>query len=174
MLGWRAAMSLIGHVYLLADERVQALLADAGLVVAVIDGAYNDPGAGFVDLDKAWQCLHYLLTGSARDGDAPLNFLLQGGTPVGDEDLGFGPARVFRPLEVAAVADALLGVTQPMLLSRFDLKKLEKLEIYPGRWLEVNLSSDYDLGYYFGPFEELKRATQRAKDERLGMLVWIA
>ena len=174
MLGSGKSMSLIGHVYLLADERVQALLAEPALATSVIDGAYNDPGAGFVDLDKGWQCLHYLLTGSARDGDAPLNFLLKGGTPVGDEDSGFGPARVFRPLEVAVIADALSGVTQPMLLSRFELKKLEKLEIYPGRWSEVNMSSDYDLGYYLGPFEELKRVAQRAKNERLGMIVWIA
>ena len=167
-------MSLIGHVYLLADAQAQALLAEPALVVEVIDGAYNDPGAGFVDLDKAWQCLHYLLTGSALDAEPPLNFLLRGGTSVGDEDLGLGPARVFRPLEVAAIADALAGVTQPQLLSRFDLQKLEKLEIYPGRWSEVNLSSDYDLGYYFGPFEELKRVTLRAKAGRLAMLVWIA
>jgi hypothetical protein len=166
-------MSLIGHVYLLAEERLQALLAAPGQVEQVIDGAYNEPGAGFVDLDKAWQCLHYLMTGSARDGEAPLNFLLKGGTPVGD-DLGFGPARVFRALEVAAIADALANVTQPMLLARFDLKQLEKLEIYPGRWAEVNLRSDYDLGYYFGPFEELKRVSLRAKHERLAMLVWIA
>ena len=166
-------MSLIGHVYLLAEERLQALLTEPGQVEQVIDGAYNEPGKGFVDLDKAWQCLHYLMTGSARDGEAPLNFLLKGGTPVGD-DLGFGPARVFRPLEVAAIADALANVTQPMLLARFDLKKLEKLEIYPGRWAEVNLRSDYDLGYYFGPFEELKRVSVRAKQERLAMMVWIA
>jgi len=167
-------MSLIGHVYLLPEARAQALLTEPGLVVEIIDRAYNEPGAGFVDLDKAWQCLHYLMTGSARDGEPPLNFLLKGGVPVGDEDLGFGPARVFRPLEVAVIADALANVTQPMLLARFDLKKLEKLEIYPGRWAEVNLRSDYDLGYYFGPFEELKRVTLRAKNERLAMLVWIA
>jgi len=174
MLGCGVPMSLLGHVYLLTEARAQALLTDPSSVVAVIDGAYNDPGAGFVDLDKAWQCLHYLLTCSARDGDAPLNFLLKGGTPVGEEDLGFGPARVFRPLEVAAIADALANVTQAMLLSRFDLKKLEQLEIYPGRWSELNLRSDYDLGYYFGPFEELKRVTERAKNERSAMLVWIA
>jgi hypothetical protein len=168
-------MSLIGHVYLLPDAKVQALLADAAGVYEVVDGAYNQPNAGFVDLDKAWQCLHYLLTGTARDGDGPLNFLVKGGQSVGAEDLGgFGPARVFRPLEVAAIADALSSVTEQQLLSRFDLKKLEKLDIYPGRWSEVNLRADYDLGYYFGPFKELKRVTERAKTEGLGMIVWIA
>jgi hypothetical protein len=167
-------MSLIGHVYLLPAERVQQLFEDPSLVVAIIDSAYNDPSAGFVDLDKAWHCLHYLLTGSAIGGDAPLNFILNGGTPLGEEDLGRGPPRVFRPLEVAAVADALAKIEAAQLVARLDLKKLEKLSIYPGGWQELNLRSDYDLGYYFGPFEELKRVTARAKDEHLGMLVWIA
>ncbi len=167
-------MSLIGHAYLLPDARIQALLADPGAVFAVVDGAYNDPAAGFVDLDKAWGCLHYLLTGTARDGEGSLAFLLKGGTPVGEEDLGYGPARVFRPLEAAAIADALASVSQRTLLPRFDLKKLALLEVYPGRWSEVNLRSDYDLGYYFGPLEALKRVTTRAKAEHLGMIVWIS
>lgn len=167
-------MSLIGHVYLLPAARVQNLLDDPALVVPIIDGAYNDPSAGFVDLDKAWHCLHYLLTGSAIGGDPPLNFILNGGRPVGEEDWGRGPARVFRPLEAAAVADALAKIELSDLLARLDLKKLDKLSVYPGGWQELNLRSDYDLGYYFGPFEELKRVTQRAKEEHLGMLVWIA
>ena len=167
-------MSLIGHVYLLSAERLRALLAEPSTVTAVIDGAYNDPGQGFVDLDKAWNALHYLLTGSARDGEGPLAFLLKGGTAVGDEDLGHGPARVFQPLEVAAICDALADVAQHKLMPRFDLKKFEKLELYPGRWSEVNVRSDYDLGYYFGPLEQLKSVTRRAKHESLGMIVWIS
>jgi hypothetical protein len=169
-------MSLIGHLYLLPDARIQELLAEPARVYEVVDGSYNEPGQGFVDLDKAWHCLHFLLTGSAQaGGNAPLGFLLQGGTPVGDEDLGgFGPARVFRPLEAAAVADALAPVTDQQLLARFDLKKLETLGVYPGRWSELNLRSEYELGYYFGPFHQLKSVTARAKAERLGFIVWIA
>jgi hypothetical protein len=168
-------MSLLGHVYLLPDAKVVDLLAEPASVYAVVDGSYNQPGAGFVDLDKAWQCLHYLLTGTARDGEGPLSFLLKGGQPVGEEDLGgFGPARVFRPMEVAAIAEALSRVSEQQLLARFDLKKLEKLEVYPGRWSEMNLRSEQDLGYYFGPFRQLKLVTERAKNEHLGMIVWIA
>jgi hypothetical protein len=95
---------------------------------------------------------------------------------VGDEDLGYGPPRVFGPQEVAAIADALAlsNVSQRTLLPRFDLKKFEKLELYPGRWSEMNLRSDYDLGYYFGPLEDLKRVTRHGKNQGAGMLVWIS
>ncbi len=168
-------MSLIGHAYLLPEAKIDALLRNPSDVYGVIDGAYNAPEQGFVDLDKAWHCLHYLLSGSAQAGEGPLSFLLAGGAPVGDEDLGgAGPARVFRPAEVSAIAAALAEVTEPQLLARFDAKKLEALGVYPGRWAELNLRSDYDLGYYFGPFRGLQRLTVRARDEQLGMIVWVS
>jgi hypothetical protein len=168
-------MSLIGHVYLLPKDRIESLLAHPGDVFEVIDRAYNDPARGFVDLDKAWACLHYLLTGVAQGGEPPLDFLTQGGTPVGSEDLGgAGPARVFRPAETAVIADALGSVTEEKLMARFDVKKLEKLDVYPGKWSDLNVRSDYELGYFFGPFTELKRVAERAKAEGLGMIVWIS
>ncbi len=166
-------MSLIGHVYLLPQDKLRALLFDPPSVFETIDRAYNEPSAGFVDLDKAWHCLHYLLTGSAQGGDPPLNFILNGGTPVGEEDVGHGPARVFLPLEAAAVADALARIDGASLLARLDPKKLGKLGVDPGGWGQLNLRSDYELGYYLGPFGELQRVTRRAKEERLGMIVWI-
>ena len=167
-------MSLIGHVYLLSEQRILKLFDEPSSVAGVIDGAYNEPGAGFVDLDKAWHCLHFLLTGSARAGEPPLDFIMNGGHPIGSEDLGRGPPRAFLVSEVSAIADALRPLDAKQLVARFDLQKLERLQIYPGGWKELNLRSDYDLGYYFGPFEELKRVTQRAKEQQLGMLVWIA
>jgi hypothetical protein len=168
-------MSLIGHVYLVGPEKVAALVAQPEGVFEVIDSAYNNPGQGFVDLDKAWNCLHFLLTGTPRGGAGPLAFLLLGGAKVGEEDLGgMGPARVFTPSELAAIEAALAPITREQLLSRFDLKRLAALDVYPGRWSELNLRSDYDLGYYFGPFEELKRVLERGKSEGLGMIVWIA
>jgi hypothetical protein len=166
-------MSLLGHVYLLPQDRIQALLDEPSTVFETIDRAYNEPSAGFVDLDKAWHCLHYLLTGSAQGGDPPLNFILNGGAPVGEEDVGHGPARVFLPLQAAAVADALGKLSPTKLMARFDLKKLARLDVYPGGWDQLDLRSDYELGYYLGPFGELQRVTRRAKEERLGMIVWI-
>jgi len=48
-----------------------------------------------LDLDKAWGGLHFLLTGTAWEGEPPHSFLLDGDT-VGDIDVGYGPARVHR------------------------------------------------------------------------------
>src|SRR5687767_12235877 len=72
------------------------------------------------DLDKAWHGLHYLLTRTAWEGDAPLNFLVAGGREVGDIDVGYGPARVLSAAEVRAAADALARLTDEELRSRFN------------------------------------------------------
>jgi Domain of unknown function (DUF1877) len=42
------------------------------------------------DLDKSWHGIHYLLTGTASGGVAPVNFLVAGGRPVGKLDVGYG------------------------------------------------------------------------------------
>jgi Domain of unknown function (DUF1877) len=167
-------MSLIGHAYLLSDDGALALLSDPTTLPQVVDRAYNEPSAGFVDMDKAWHCLHYLLTGEVEGGQPPLDFILHGGRPVGSEDWGRGPARVLFAREVAPIADALAALDAGRLLPRFRPLELEMLGLYPGGFAELDPSSDYDLGYYFGPFEELRRVTARAKAEGLGMLVWIA
>lgn len=167
-------MSQIGHVFLLSDARIDALLADPTSVFAVVDGAYNEPGAGFVDLDKAWHCLHVLMTGEIGPSKSVLGFLLSGGAPVGSEDVGHGPARAFRPIEVAAIADAIAPFDQTKLLARFDRDRLERFKVYPGGWKQLNLHSDYEIGYYVGPFKELQRVLARAKAEGSGMLVWLS
>jgi hypothetical protein len=60
-----------------------------------------------VDLDKAWHGIHYLFTGTAWEGDPPLNFLVKGGREVGDEEIGLGPPCTLRALETRDIASAL-------------------------------------------------------------------
>src|SRR5262245_61651019 len=68
----------------------------------------NDGG---MDLDKAWHGIHFLLTGSAWDGEEPLCFLVKGGEEIGDEDFGYGPARILSPNQIAAWADSLSAIS---------------------------------------------------------------
>ncbi len=86
------------------------------------------------DLDKSWHGIHYLLTGSADEGGAPLDFLVAGGTEVGDEDVGYGPARVFTSAQTRAIAAALAAVTDDELRARFAPEAMMRAEIYPEIW----------------------------------------
>lgn len=86
-----------------------------------------------VNIDKAWQAAHYLLTGDPWEGDPPLNFLLVGGTDL-DADWSDSPPRIFSPAEARAIADAFTGLTEDELGARFDPARMMELDIYPGIW----------------------------------------
>src|ERR1041384_6815447 len=66
-------------------------------------------GATFLELDigEAWHGLQYLLTGTAWEGAAPLDFLVRGGEDVGDIPSDEGTARLLPPAQVKALSTAL-------------------------------------------------------------------
>jgi hypothetical protein len=130
----------------------------------------DDQGAREVDVDKAWHAIHWLLTGSADDrpppapkrglfrrsapepGPAGAEWLaVLGGEPVGDDN-GYGPARLLRPEQVAAVAAALTPLDRDALGGRVDLAAMEAAELYPGIWDEEDVYDEY-----LGPSYEVLR-----------------
>ncbi len=88
-----------------------------------------------ISLDKAWHGVHYLLCGEIEPGATLLSQAVLGGTEIGDDDSGYGPARYFSPRQVA---DASRELSDPALESamrpRFDPKQMNGLGIYPGGW----------------------------------------
>lgn len=129
------------------------------------DGEVTD-----TDLDKAWHGLHFLFTGSEWEGDPPLNFLASGGTEVGDVDVGYGPARVFRSSEVAAIHKALSELTEDDLRKRFKPDVMMKKNIYPSIW-DRDPKDDDALGYLLEYFAVLKKFVSQAADKKVGIVV---
>jgi len=115
------------------------LMATKGLFASGGGGTAHDTATSerqTLSLDKAWHGVHYLLSGSAEEptAEAPGNAVL-GGTEIGDDDFGYGPARCFTPSEVADIAAAL---ARPELEAeaeaRYQADKLTELSVYPGGW----------------------------------------
>ncbi len=86
-----------------------------------------------IDLDKNWHAIHFLLTGDANEGEEPAAYLV-GGEEVGEEDVGYGPARVLRPNQVREFSDFLQTVDAAEMRRRFDPAEFTKEEIYPHIW----------------------------------------
>jgi Domain of unknown function (DUF1877) len=126
-----------------------------------------------IDLDKSWHGIHYLLTGTAWEGDAPLNFLVLGGKEIGDIDVGYGTARAFSSSEVRTILNAIEPITQQTLGGRFDGAAMMKLEIYPEIW-DRDPADDPVLEYCTEYFESLKNFLGRTSERGLGMLVYIS
>ncbi len=124
-----------------------------------------------VRLEKSWHGLHFVFTGSAWEGDEPLNFLLGGGEPVGEAgDEEEAPARVLLPDFVRKLKKALDGISRDEFERRFDLEKLEEAEIYPEIWDEElsDLLEEYRM--YFDNLKAFVDAVAERGDAILVML----
>jgi hypothetical protein len=124
------------------------------------------------DLDKSWQGIHYLLTGTAWEGDKPLNFLMAGGRPVGVIDVGYGPARVLSSAETRAAHEALAQLTDDDLRARFNPADMMKKEIYPEIWDRAPEEDD-TLGYLLEYTRTLRGFLAQAVERNQGLVVYL-
>ena len=125
------------------------------------------------DLDKAWHGVHYLLTGTAWAGEPPLDFLVAGGQPVGAEDLGYGPGRVFSSADVRRIHAAVAAVSDEELAGRYSPESMKHADIYPNIWdrpAEVGDAREYVMSYVTTLREFLTNASRGG----MGMLVYLS
>lgn len=163
-------MSMIGHLRQVSDQCIDHLLAYPEAVYEIIDAESDDPDAAYLNLDKAWHGIHYLLTGDAWGGTFPEGFLVTGGMPIGEEDVGYGPARSFRAAEVARIATELAMVDDQTFCDRCSPDRLQAAEIYPtvGEDARVEVCT-YLLTY----FQQLRAFVQQAAAAQQGLLIYL-
>jgi len=132
----------------------------------------DDQDPRFVmDLDKSWHAIHFLLSGSADECSGTAAFLLAGGTAIGDIDVGYGPARAFRPQEVAQIVELLNAVSPTELRNRFVPNALTKAEIYP----TVIWERDADAwSYVEAYYDQLRSFMSDAARKTLGVVISLA
>lgn len=123
-------------------------------------------------IDKAWHGLHFLFTGSASEGEFPAGFLVTCGTPIGDIDVGYGPARSFTPAEVQSIAAFLDDQDEAQLKSRIDPEVMQNLEIYPSVWSE-DTSIEEEWEYLVSTFRGMKEFVRHASLGQLAMIVYV-
>lgn len=132
------------------------------------------PGEGFsTDLDKAWHGIHYLLTGTAWEGEHPRNFLVSGGTEVGSIDVGYGPARVLTAAETREALGAVTALSDDDLKARFDPKDMLAKQIYPEIWAR-RPEEDDTLGYLLEYAKTLRGFLSQAVEEGLGIVLYLS
>src|SRR5690349_8374146 len=143
---------MIGNFVRVPTKQVVALRARPDRIKKVLYPDHDDTVMSddvHLDVDKAWNGIHFLLTGDEASGDLPLGFIL-GGEPLGDIDVGYGPARAFDAVEVHSIAAALEPLTRDVLAKRFDPAQLRAHSVYPGfadGWNQPD-DRDYLLDHY--------------------------
>jgi hypothetical protein len=127
------------------------------------------PAGELLNLHKSWHGLHYLLTQDPWAGEPPLKNAVLGATEVGDDLSGYGPPRLNTPDEVREIQIALSALSTASLLQRYEARRLDELEIYPGGWAQ---DADW-RGELKRDFARLKDFYQRAATAGDATLNWI-
>ena len=131
--------------------------------------ALGDGEGKEIDVDKSWHGMHYLLTGSAEGGTPPLDFLLEGGRIVGDEDVGYGPARVFTAEESRGIAAAVAAISDEELRARYDPSAMDAADVYPSLiWVR---DGDEALDYVMEYIAILRGTLAEAVEMKRGLML---
>ncbi|HUQ18728.1 MAG TPA: DUF1877 family protein [Gemmatimonadaceae bacterium] len=91
------------------------------------------PAAAVIDpdrfeIEKVWDVINYLLTGTATDGDLPASFLVNGGTELDVED-DDTHLRLLTPQQVDEIDQYLQSLTLDDLRARVDVGDMVKARV---------------------------------------------
>src|SRR5262249_49739657 len=125
-------MSVTGR-FLRVELRVIAGILDAPS--ALLGVLYPEPEPAdhevrYLDIDKTWRIIHFLLNSHAWEGSGALFGAVLGGAELTGEDLGYGPVRYLPPAEVRATAQALQPISFAELWSRLDEARIREAKLY--------------------------------------------
>lgn len=149
---------MIGNYLRLSPARLADLRANPAAVMDLLYPENGDRPPGHLDIDKAWHAIHFLLNSQTWDGAPPLVNAVLGGTPLGDLDVGYGPARFLLPQEVEALAGAVSSISAADLLGRFDPTVFNEAQIYPHGWEGAPHERDYIASRYRDLVEFVQQA----------------
>jgi len=161
---------VLGWLLKLTPITIEEVDPDA---VRPADAALTDSDA-HLDLDKAWLPLHFLLTGTAWEGEEPACYLVKGGEELADEDddLGYSSIRALTPHQVRRFSEFLGPLTHDALRERFEIEKMVALDIYRvsrGR----TVSRDVEMPYLLDAFDALQSFAARTAERNDGAIAFL-
>lgn len=116
------------------------------------------------DIDKAWQVIHYLLTGSSKPVSGPLGLILDESDTLADLDLGLGPPHIISPAAVKAFAAAVATLSDDQFFARFIPDEMPVSDLYLCDSL-VGEDLEDAKDYLRAHFHELRDFAVKAADQ---------
>jgi hypothetical protein len=119
-------------------------------------------------VDKAWQAIHFLLTGQIDGGRPPLALAVFGGLELADQQnyTAGRPFRILSPEQVKEIDEALAGISADHLLSRATIAEMVARNVYA-----VSEDEAPEREYIRIHYEGLQRFYADAAQKRNGMLL---
>ena len=142
-------MSMIGNFLAISEEKAQELRENPSNIPDYLYSEEIQESDSYLDIDKAWNGIHFLLTGTTFGGEEPLCWVVLGGETIG-EDVGYGPARFVNAKDVKTINEAISGIDSSSLNDRFNPDELNDSEVYPSVWEQDHAE------YLIGAYEDVK------------------
>jgi hypothetical protein len=153
-----------GFLARLRGARTEPPTAPPPLELAPGEGDLGPDG----DFEKSWQALHYVLTGTAWEGEPPLNFLMGGGREL--EVYGHdNPVLTHSSDDTRRISDALVALSDDEARRRVNTEEMVRLEIYPGIW-----NDGEGVAYLLDEVRRLRETVSGVARRGLGLLISIA
>jgi hypothetical protein len=150
------------------SKQDQLLFEEQKLKLDAIHQRHAPPSWHQFTLDKAWQAIHFLLTGQIDGGNPPLAWAILGGLELADRKnyTAGSPLRILSPDQVREVAQALSGISAAQLLSRATITEMASKKTYA-----VSVDEDPEREYLRTHYEELQQFYADAAQRGNGMLL---
>ena len=161
-------MSMTGRYLRVSMKRIREIRRRPSILLNVLYPVRSEyPDGTYLDIDKTWQTIHYLLNEDLWEGEPPAFNAVLGGAILTDEDLGYGPARYLTPTEVRSTSDFLSGIPADALWSRRRRDPTVEAELYGS--LEAE-----DEPYFRENYVLLQEFFRRAADGNDAIILWLA
>ena len=142
-------MGMTACLLRVTPAELDAYRADSMLLEERVNSAGANEDPAFYDIDKSWDGIIYLLTGSnSSDSNQPLSRLFFSGQLVdAQQNLGTGPAHYLMPEEVVVLHNAISGTEPTLLKAKFNAHLMKEIGVYPNVWDHAE-TADYLVEYF--------------------------
>lgn len=167
-------MGMIQSYLRVDNDTLNAFIEDSSRLEDIIysDDVINNEN--FLDLDKAWEGVFFLITGrslaEAIEEEAPLLGILMGPTEIDpDQDMGYGPATYTTTEQTRDIYNAIKDLTKEKLSAKYDPNRMAEEGVYPDIWQDDENALEYLLDY----FDELKNFYKKAVQQEEAVVMFL-
>ena len=166
-------MGIVACLASIPSYDLERLKNDTSLIEGYIypNGGDDEP-LNYVDVDKAWHGIHYVLTGQTDVCDGVLSLAVHGGEEFGPAVTSYGCARFLTAQQVVEVTRALSNVSDELLRERFRPEEMQTKGIYLGEFWTADPTSTFS--YLVNCYERLVRFYRDASNRGEAAIQWLS
>ncbi|WP_285396710.1 YfbM family protein [Lysinibacillus sp. fls2-241-R2A-57] len=161
-------MGMIGYYMALPEEEIQQLAAKTK-VLEDLD-PYNRE---YLDIDKSWQALYYMLCGDIIGGEPPLSYVI----PMDqDNHIEFGEFGAFylTPPQIREAYQAIDAMTRDELLEKYNYNEMLEEDIYPLYGDAEEGEAEQFFDYLYSYFNDIRKYYSKTIVEGKGLVFYIS